>query len=550
MLINASLQRSEFFLDTVRGLCPNTTYEFAAWIMNVIKPSACGGNTIKPNLTFNIEKTDGTIVQSYSTGDIAPLNGTVWQQSGFFFTTPVGISTVVLRMVNNSTGGCGNDIAIDDITFRACGPTLKSYFVGEPSGNLKQWCEGEDEEVTLQCDISTGYNNPYLQWQQSVNGGISWQDIAAANTKVLYRRFPASSPAQNYLYRMTVTEQGNIGITTCRVASGVLTVRINGKPVTNLSSNSPVCEGGTVTLSAQGGTVYRWSGVHNFSASGKIATFGNARLSHSGEYIVVVTDSVGCVSNDTTTITVLPVPVAAGDFSSRTICQGQRVLLSSSGGTSYEWQPSIALSSPVVANPVANPSDTIEYQVIVGNGSTCYDTAVVTINVIAKPEANAGPDQVIVEGQSVQLHGSITGNNTSFTWFPNQNISNFNTLKPTVSPINDIRYILHVTSNDGCGFSADTTFIRVYKNVIIPSAFSPNGDGINDVWNITALHTYNNFDFSVFNRYGQIVYQAKNYNKAWDGTFNGKPLPVGTYYYVINLKVDLPILKGYVVILR
>ncbi|MDQ6812670.1 MAG: hypothetical protein M3040_02855, partial [Bacteroidota bacterium] len=124
MLINASLQRSEFYIDTLAGLCPNTTYEFAAWVMNIILTTACRGNTIKPNLTFNIEKTDGTILQTYNSGDIPPDQNPTWKQYGSFFTTPANVTTVVLRLINNAAGGCGNDLAIDDITFRPCGPQL------------------------------------------------------------------------------------------------------------------------------------------------------------------------------------------------------------------------------------------------------------------------------------------------------------------------------------------------------------------------------------------------------------------------------------------
>jgi gliding motility-associated-like protein len=550
MLINASLQKSEFYVDTVRGLCPNTTYEFAAWIMNVIKPSSCGGRTIMPNLTFNIEKPDGTVVQSYSTGDIPPSSSPAWNQNGFFFTTPVGVTNVVLRISNNSTGGCGNDLGIDDITFRPCGPSLNSYFVGEPAGNVKEWCEGEDTEVALKCDVSAGYNDPYFQWQQSTDGSNTWLDIPSANTTTLSRRFPSSTAPGNYLYRMTVRQQAGVDLASCRVASGILTVRINSVPDATISSNSPVCEGGAVTLALSGGEQYKWTGVNNFSSSAKSVTINNAQLANGGKYYVTVTSVKGCVSKDSTEVIVSPVPVASVAFTRQTICKGESVFLSSSGGTAYKWFPSVGLSSSSIANPVATPAETIKYNVVVGNGSVCTDTAIVTVNVIATPIANAGPNHAIHEGQSVELNGNIIGSNYTYNWSPNIYIDSVHTLQPNVNPVSDTRYILNVTSNDGCGFSADTAFIRVYKNIVIPNAFSPNGDGINDTWNITALNTYTDFDFAVFNRYGQLVYQSKSYNQPWNGTYNGKALPAGTYYYVLNLRNALPMQKGYIVILR
>ena len=122
MLVNASFQPSAFYIDTVKGLCSNTTYEFAAWIANVLRPSACSPNPIHPDLTFTLERTDGTILQSYNTKSILTQFVPTWQQFGFFFTTPANVSNVVLRIFNNAPGGCGNDLALDDITFRPCGP--------------------------------------------------------------------------------------------------------------------------------------------------------------------------------------------------------------------------------------------------------------------------------------------------------------------------------------------------------------------------------------------------------------------------------------------
>ena len=98
MLVNASFQPGAFYLDTVRGLCASTTYEFAAWIMNVIMPSSCGGNSIRPDLTFSIEQTDGTILKTYNTGSIATSQSPTWNQYGSFFTTPAGVTDVVLRI--------------------------------------------------------------------------------------------------------------------------------------------------------------------------------------------------------------------------------------------------------------------------------------------------------------------------------------------------------------------------------------------------------------------------------------------------------------------
>ncbi|HMI77918.1 MAG TPA: hypothetical protein VK484_03950, partial [Ferruginibacter sp.] len=175
MLVNASYQPGAFYLDTVRGLCGNSTYEFAAWIMNVLLTSSCGGSGIQPDLTFRIEKTDGTLLQSYNSGNIPATATPSWKQYGFFFTTPVAATDIVLRIVNNAPGGCGNDIALDDITFRPCGPLLTATITGMPT-NTASLCEGTAGSFSFSCSVSGGFSNPTFQWQERFNGG-AWINI-------------------------------------------------------------------------------------------------------------------------------------------------------------------------------------------------------------------------------------------------------------------------------------------------------------------------------------------------------------------------------------
>jgi gliding motility-associated-like protein len=105
-----------------------------------------------------------------------------------------------------------------------------------------------------------------------------------------------------------------------------------------------------------------------------------------------------------------------------------------------------------------------------------------------------------------------------------------------------------VTSIGGCSTS-DTLFVKVLKNPVIPNAFSPNGDGINDVWKIDYLDSYQGATVDIFNRYGQKVFSSLGYSNPWNGKYNGKTLPVGTYYYIINPKNGRKIFSGSVTII-
>jgi len=548
MLVNASIQPSAFYVDTVRGLCSNTTFEFAAWVINVLQSSACGSNGIQPNLTFTIERTNGTVLQTYNSGNIPAQASPQWRQFGFFFTTPVGITDVVLRIVNNSQGGCGNDLALDDITFRPCGPQVSAAILNNPSSAITL-CEGNAASYTFTSTISAGYSNPSFQWQQSLNGS-AWTDIAGANSATLTINFQANMVPGNYSYRLSVAESGNLGTQLCRVNSSVLSIIVASSPVTTITTNSPVCEGINLTLTATGGTQYQWSGVNNYSANGASVVLNNTQIAQSGKYFVLVTNNGGCTRLDSAIVTVNPTPVATTNISTASICEGDNIQLQSFGGTGYQWIPATRLSSATISNPLAAPLDTIQYSIVISNQFACSDTAQVTINVIEKPKAFAGPDKYILESQSVQLSGSVAGQGISYSWSPLVNIDNAFSITPVVNPVADIDYTLTVTSNTGCGTASDVVHIYVYKDIFVPTGFTPDNKGKNDTWNIPGLNAFNNYEVSVYNRYGGLVFHTKNVAIPWDGKYKGIPQPIGVYVFVIALKDQNRLIKGTVMLIR
>lgn len=547
MLVNASLLPSAFYLDTVKGLCGGTTYEFAAWIMNVIQPSACSGSSILPDLTFRIEQTDGTLLQSYNTNGIAASASPTWKQYGFFFTTPAGVNDIVLRMINNSQGGCGNDLALDDITFRPCGPMLTPSIVGLPS-TTASFCEGGSASYTFNCTVSGGFTNPSFQWQQNSNGG-GWTDIPGQTTTSLTVNFPAGTPAGTYLYRLAVAEGGNINSLQCRVASVPVSIIVNSNPVTSASSNSPVCENTNISLHATGGTQYDWSGPAAYAATGADPVIGNAQMSNAGKYYVIVTNAAGCKKTDSTIVVINPAPVAQTLFTDSSICQGGQVQLIGIGGTSWQWVPATGLSSATVQNPVANPTDTTQY-LFIATANGCSDTAIVNVNVISPPVADAGPDRTIIAGNRIQIMANTTGNISNLYWTPSNYLSDPNTLRPLANPPVNSTYVLHAEAVNGCGSVTDTMHIKVYQAIYIPNAFTPNGDGLNDTWNIPALEAYSQHELFVLNRYGEIVFSSKGINRKWDGKYKGKDLPAGAYTYFIDLKQGFGSLRGSVLIIR
>ena len=116
-------------------------------------------------------------------------------------------------------------------------------------------------------------------------------------------------------------------------------------------------------------------------------------------------------------------------------------------------------------------------------------------------------------------------------------------------PLTDITYNLKVTARGGCSAN-DQVFVKLLKFPAIPNTFTPNNDGINDVWKIDYLNTYPDNRVQVFTRTGQLVFESRGYNTPWDGTLKGKPLPVDTYYYIIEPGNGRDPITGYVTIIK
>jgi gliding motility-associated-like protein len=550
MLVNAKIEPSAFFIDTVRGLCSNTTFEFAAWIVNVLKPSACGSNGIQPNVTFSIEKLDGTVLQTSNTGNIISTSSPQWEQKVFFFTTPLGVSDIILRMTNNAAGGCGNDLALDDITFRACGPLLTPNIGGfsTPSTNASH-CEGVAKNYSFTCSVSPGFNNPSYQWQQSFNG-IPYTDINGQNSQSLSKNFLASASIGTWRFRLSVAETGNLNSPQCRISSQPITINILPKISTTATSNSTLCEGATLQLTATGGNTYDWSGPNIFSANGNTVALNNVTQINAGKYYVLVKNAGGCENLDSTTVIINPAPNAITAFADSTICMGESLNLIVTGGGFYEWIPAIGLDNANSATPLAKPTTETDYSVVVTNQFSCTDTAYTIVKVIKKPIVDAGPDKVIVANRPIILEGNIVGDIDHFIWSPAEFINDVNILNPTVNPPSEKKYYLKATATKNCGTSIDSMYVKIYQGIFIPNSFTPNGDYKNDIWNVPALEAFPLHELTIYNRYGQIMFSRKQSFDGWNGKYKGEALPSGAYTYIIDLKNGSPLLLGSILLIR
>ena len=250
----------------------------------------------------------------------------------------------------------------------------------------------------------------------------------------------------------------------------------------------------------------------------------------SQNYTVTVTDANLCTFTKTAFVNLITVTANAGP--DQTICEGNTAQLNAIGGTGYSWTPTAALNNPSIFDPIASPTLTTQYIVTVSSG-VC--SAKDTVNVIVLPAfvVSAGPDTTIVEGESVQLtaSGGIT-----YLWIPPTGLDNQSIFNPVATPDATTTYTVLITNGSGCTMSdVVTIFVNeiVCGDVNVPTAFSPNNDGENDVLFVRGKCIVK-LDFYIYSRWGEKVFESHDAANGWDGIHRGKMSDTGVFTYYLD----------------
>ncbi len=241
-----------------------------------------------------------------------------------------------------------------------------------------------------------------------------------------------------------------------------------------------------------------------------------------------------CQASDSVLIKVSPYPNASAG-SDQTICYGTRIQLNGTvTGSQFSWSPTSSLINENTLNPVAGPTITTQYILTATDTLGCpkpfKDTVIVTV--IPMIVANAGKDTTVLAGQPLQL---LATGGVNYLWTPATGLNDPSIANPIAlldNTIDSITYTVRVS--EGACYRDDQVTVHVFNSlpdILVPSGFTPNGDGRNDIsrpklFGITKL-SY----FSIYNRWGQLIFTTSEENKGWDGTFNGVAQPPGTYVY-------------------
>lgn len=495
---------------SVSGLCGGT------YTLSLTDANACA-------LTSTVTLTDPALLSSAYVINAASCSNTC---DGSINTVPSGGTTPYTfawspggQTTQNITGLCGGSYSVTITDANACTASYTmsvgiTTLVTAAAGNDTSFCLGGIASL-----VSTGSISDSLKWYQLP----AWSLVGTANTVTV-------SPSAGNTNYVLVAFKG-----ICSDTDTVMVTVFNYPVVT--ANNTTICSGTSTTVCASGATTYQW---YELPAWTPVATGTCITVSPAvgvTNYGIIGVNGI-CSDTDSVAVTVLAIPVAnAGNDTA--FCIGGSVTLCSKlsqNGVIFNWfdLPSWTPRDTDTCTTVS-PLVTSEYGLIVSNG-ICSDTDSVAVIIYPNPIADAGSNVTILIAANTVLNGN--GNGT-YLWSPATGLSTTTDPNPTATPSVTTSYILTVTDTSGCA-SSDTVVVTVIGNVRPNDGISPNDDGANDVWIIPGIEAFPNALVEVYNRWGERLFSTVDYkNNVWDGTFKGKILPVGTYYYVINLNSDL-----------
>ena len=356
-----------------------------------------------------------------------------------------------------------------------------------------------------------------------------------------------NTPSFSYTYTApgvyTVSVTATADVTGCAdTVSKSLTIL--GLPAVNAGVDTSICVNTFATLSPSGAASYVW--VPNASLSCTNCTNPLAGPSATTTYYVTGADAFGCQASDSVVVNVVLPTRLVLSTNSDTLCTGSFIQLAASGADRYQWQPPTGLSNPGISNPVATPSVSTLYTVTGSDNVGCFaDTQQVYIEVAPLPVFSIKDSFVTLNaGSQYTITTTSSPDVISWKWEPPTGLQTPVSAQPVASPKTKTTYIGTGINNWGCTATDQITIDVLCNNanVFIPNTFSPNRDGVNEIFLPRGKGLYSIKSMKVFNRWGVAVFEKWNFaannqtqDGGWDGNYQGKPQPSDVYIYVIDI---------------
>jgi gliding motility-associated-like protein len=525
-------------------------------IISVNSATICAGNTTTltasgaNTYTWSTTSTTPTISPSPTTTTVYTVTGTNANACKNSATSTVTVNALPMVSVNSATICEGNSTTLTASganTYTWNTGTINASITPSPTTTTVYTVMGTNANGCKNSVTSTITVNflPVISvsWATICIGGSATLIASGANTYTwntgVITPTITTSPNTTTFYTVTGTD-----IHACK-NSATSTVTVNPLPIISVNSTT-ICMGGTATLVANGASTYTWntgSTGATITPSPTVATV----------YTVTGTNIYACQNSATSTVSIKSLPIVTPTVNE--VCVGQTIHLMSNSvaGSLYTWSgPNGYISS--VQNPTITNATIVNsgiYTLTISSGGCSASSTVSAVVDIMPTIANAGLD-TISYNSSLSMSGNvpIVGMGTWSVITGSGNISNSNQSNTQVTNLQSGQNILQWTiSNGACPVSYDDVII-VIKDLTIPNGFSPNGDGVNDNFEINGLGDYTNVKINVFNRWGNLVYDSDDYKNNWNGkNMSGEDLSDDTYFYTLEIPKRNTI-KGYVVIKR
>ena len=369
--------------------------------------------------------------------------------------------------------------------------------------------------------------NDAVQLNASGTGNFNWTPLI--NITDPSTATPTVSPTSTTWYYVNLNDNGCVNRDSVRV-------RVVNQVTLQAINDTTICQGDAIQLNATSdGLAFNWTPVANLNNPNIINPV--AVTNNTTTYNVTATIG-GCTATDQVVVTTVPYPVADAG-TDPTICYNTSAQLNGNiVGSSFTWTPASYLNNPNILNPVSSPPRTTQYILSAFDTQGCpkpgRDTVVVTV--LPRVRAFAGRDTIVIVGQPLQFNGS---GGVNYVWSPSTGLSSTTIANPIGiynSSIDSVRYKLVVTDQLGCADSA-FVMVKVFKTVpyvFVPTGFTPNNDGLNDQVRPIAVGIQKINYFSIYNRWGQLVFTTTTNGQGWDGKIGGREQNTGVFVWMVS----------------
>jgi gliding motility-associated-like protein len=532
----------------------------------VIATNGCTGDTTKtividdvPLAKFGVSgascSSDSLLISDSSTVANGSITGWRWEMGDgtilnrpnstpfrYAYATP---GNYIIKLTTTSSNGCKSDTAYTTITIFEKPTSLFAY-----DRNI---CIGDSVRFTDSSRISTGN---IISWRWSFGDGTT---ATYPNNNPFYHPYIAAGT-----YDVKLVVQSSNG---CISDTARKTVVVATKPSASISVNGIACVDSlrqfvSSNNSAPAGTTWWWNFGDGQTANAPANITNHAYRSVLANIIVkhVVSIGQGCASDTATFIipAVYPNATALFTIEADTFCINKPVsfVADTTGIASWQWDFGNGTGNtvPPVTRSYSNAGN-YTVSLVVKNQYNCASAPFAQpLSIYRPPITSAGPDKYIKPGGQTTLDATSDNlSQYSYSWSPAADLNSANVLNPIASPATTTEYSLLAIDNSSNCTATDKVIVNVYNGLYIPSAFTPNGDNKNEVWQIPGLAEFPDALVTVFNRWGEIVYQTKSYiTKPWDGRIKGAMVSSSTtFIYVVQLNdAAKQVFKGTITIIQ